>query len=41
MEFIIATIEGAPMVAGQLGEQVIDNTITHLTQHLDGLLDRS
>ena len=40
MEFIIAAIEGAPMVAGQLGAQVLDNTIAHLTHHLDEVLAR-
>ena len=38
MEFIIAAIEGAPMVAGQLGAQVITNTAAHLKRYVDGVL---
>ena len=41
MEFIIAGIEGAPMVAGQLGEQVLEHTIEHLIAHVQEALART
>ena len=41
MEFIIAGIEGAPMVAAQLGEQVLDHTVAHLVAHVHAQLGTS
>ena len=38
MEFVIAAIEGTPLVSGQLGQQVIQNTANHLKRYLDSLI---
>ena len=41
MEFIIAAIEGVPLVSAQLGDQVIANTAAQLKRYVDGMVEFS